>query len=427
MKVTVIGMGKIGLPLAVNLARHGAKVTGLDLQEAVVSKINAGIEPFPGEKDLGVFLQECIAKKTLFASTDLPASIAGADVLVICIPLIVDSVGNPDFKNIDQLASDLGKYISKGALICFETTLPVGTTRSRFTPIMEASSGLKAGEDFFVVFSPERVLTGRVFEDLKRYPKLVGGVTDECTARGVEFYTSVLDFEPRSDLPRPNGVWSMQNAEAAEFAKVAETTYRDVNIGLANEFAVYAAEKNIDILEVIEASNSQPFSHIHVPGISVGGHCIPVYPRFYMWENSESQIVSAARNRNLEMPARAIRQIKEAMGDIAGQRIGVLGVTYRSGVKEAAFSGALDLLQYLKDEGTAVYGLDPFYSEQEIIDFGFEGQVDLAEMDGVIIHTNHSEFGELDFEEHKNIKFIYDGRRSLIRFEKSTSLKYLTY
>jgi nucleotide sugar dehydrogenase len=341
--------------------------------------------------------------------------------------LIVDSEGNPDFKNIDQLASDLGKHVSKGALICFETTLPVGTTRTRFTPAIEASSGLKVGEDFFVVFSPERVLTGRVFEDLKRYPKLVGGVTDECTARGVEFYTSVLDFEPRSDLTRPNGVWPMQNAEAAEFAKVAETTYRDVNIGLANEFAVYAAEKNIDILEVIEASNSQPFSHIHLPGISVGGHCIPVYPRFYIWENSESQIVSAARNRNLDMPARAIRQVKNAMGDLSNQKVGVLGVTYRSGVKETAFSGAMDLLRYLKDEGAAVYGLDPFYSEQEIIDFGFEGQADLAEIDGVIIHTNHSEFTELNFEEYKNIKFIYDGRRSHSTFKNSTSLKYLTY
>jgi nucleotide sugar dehydrogenase len=392
-----------------------------------VSQLNAGVEPFPGEKDLGVFLQECIAKKTLFASTDLPASVARAEVLVICIPLIVDSIGNPDFKNIDQLASDLGKFISRGALICFETTLPVGTTRSRFTPAMEASSGLKAGEDFFVVFSPERVLTGRVFEDLKRYPKLVGGVTDECTARGVEFYTSVLDFEPRSDLPRPNGVWTMKNADAAEFAKVAETTYRDVNIGLANEFAVYAAEKDIDILEVIEASNSQPFSHIHLPGISVGGHCIPVYPRFYIWENTESQIVAAARYRNLEMPARAIQQIKKAMGDLAGQRIGVLGVTYRSGVKEAAFSGAMDLLRYLKNEGAAVYALDPFYSDQEITDFGFEGQADLAELDGVIIHTNHPEFAELDFEEHKNIKFMYDGRRSHSRFEKSTSFRYLTY
>jgi nucleotide sugar dehydrogenase len=427
MNVTVIGMGKIGLPLAVNFARHGAKVTGLDLQKGVVVQINAGVEPFPGEKDLGIFLQDCVANKALFASTLLPESVTSAEVLVVCIPLIINSEGKPDFKNIDQLVSDLGKHISKGALICFETTLPVGTTRRRFTPAIEASSGLRAGEDFFVVFSPERVLTGRVFEDLRRYPKLVGGITDECTRRGVEFYRSVLDFEPRSDLPRPNGVWPMKNAEAAEFAKVAETTYRDVNIGLANEFAVYAAEKNIDILEVIDASNSQPFSHIHSPGISVGGHCIPVYPRFYIWENSESQIVTAARNRNLEMPVRCVRQIKRAIGDLAGQRIGVLGVTYRSGVKEAAFSGAIDLLRYLKQEGARVYGLDPFYSENEIIDFGFEGQVDLAELDGVIIHTNHAEFAEIDFEAHKDLKFLYDGRRSHSRFENSTTFEYLTF
>ena len=127
------------------------------------------------------------------------------------------------------------------------------------------------------------------------------------------------------------------------------------------------------------------------------------------------------------MPARAIRQLKNAIGDLSNQRIGVLGVTYRSGVKEAAFSGALDLLQYLQDEGATVYGLDPFYSEQEIIDFGFEGQADLSEIDGVIIHTDHTEFAELDFEKYKNVKFLYDGRRSHSRFENSTSLKYLTY
>jgi UDP-N-acetyl-D-mannosaminuronate dehydrogenase len=159
----------------------------------------------------------------------------------------------------------------------------------------------------------------------------------------------------------------------------------------------------------------------------VGGHCIPVYPRFYIWENSESQIVTAARNRNLEMPVRCVRQIKRAIGDLAGQRIGVLGVTYRSGVKEAAFSGAIDLLRFLKNEGARVYGLDPFYSEYEIIDFGFEGQVDLAELDGVIIHTNHAEFAIIDFEAHTNLKFLYDGRRSHSRFENSTTFEYLTF
>ena len=427
MNVTVIGMGKIGLPLAVNFAKNGAQVTGLDVQEKVVSQINSGVEPFPGEKDLDIYLKECVADGSLVATLDKKIGISSADVLVVCIPLIIDSKGNPDFDNIDDLAKDIGLNLSVGSLVCFETTLPVGTTRNRFTVAVEAASGLKVGLDFYVVFSPERVLTGRVFQDLRRYPKLVGGVTDECTKRGVGFYSSVLQFDPRPDLQRPNGVWAMKSAEAAEFAKIAETTYRDVNIGLANEFAVYADSMGVDVLEVIEASNSQPYSHIHTPGISVGGHCIPVYPRFYMWENHESQIVAAARLRNLDMPERAVRQIKEEFGCLKGLKIGVLGITYRPGVKEVAFSGALDLLRYLQNEKVVVFGLDPFYDEIEILGFGFDGIAILDELDGVIIHTDHAEFTQLNFKGNRNLKFIYDGRRSHTRFKDSDSPKYLTY
>jgi nucleotide sugar dehydrogenase len=427
MNVTVIGMGKIGLPLAVNFARNGANVTGLDVQENVVNQINSGIEPFPGEKDLDIYLKACVSNGSLSATLDKATSISKANVLVICIPLIIDEYGNPDFGNIDELAKDIGSNLSIGSLVCFETTLPVGTTRNRFTVAVEAASGLKVGLDFYVVFSPERVLTGRVFQDLRRYPKLVGGVTDECTKRGVEFYGSVLQFDPRPDLNRPNGVWAMKNAEAAEFAKVAETTYRDVNIGLANEFAVYADSMDVDILEVIEASNSQPYSHIHIPGISVGGHCIPVYPRFYMWENSESQIVAAARLRNLDMPRRAVNQIEEEFGELKGLKIGILGITYRAGVKESAFSGALDLLKYLQEKSVHVFGLDPFYNETEILSFGFDGAVNLGALDGIIIHTDHAEFMELEFQKYKNLKFIYDGRRSHKQFKDSKIPKYLTY
>jgi UDP-N-acetyl-D-glucosamine dehydrogenase len=426
MNVTVIGMGKIGLPLAVNFARNGARVTGLDVQEKVVNQINSGIEPFPGEKDLDIYLKECVANGSLKGTLDKKTGISSADILVVCIPLIIDSNGDPDFKDIDDLAKDIGLNLSVGSLVCLETTLPVGTTRNRFTLAVEAASGLKVGLDFYVVFSPERVLTGRVFQDLRKYPKLVGGVTDECTKRGVEFYTSVLQFDPRPDLQRPNGVWAMKNAEAAEFAKISETTYRDVNIGLANEFSVYANSIGVDILEVIEASNSQPYSHIHTPGISVGGHCIPIYPRFYIWGNSESQIVAAARLRNLDMPRRAVRQIKEAFGNLNGLKIAVLGITYRAGVKEAAFSGALDLLMHLEQENVAVFGLDPFYDESEIMNFGFSGVADLSQMDGVIIHTDHLEFKALDFENFVNLKFVYDGRRSHADIRGSKTIKYLT-
>jgi len=427
VNVTVIGMGKIGLPLAVNFAKNGAKVTGLDVQEMVVDLINAGIEPFPGERDLDVFLVECIENGSLVASLDKESSISNAAAIVVCIPLIIDVKGEPDFGNIDELAKAIGSNISLGALICFETTLPVGTTRNRFTVAVEAASGLKVGKDFYVVFSPERVLTGRVFQDLKRYPKLVGGVTEECTKQGVAFYSAFLEFDQRQDLPRPNGVWAMKNAEAAEFAKVAETTYRDVNIGLANEFAVYAASVDVDILEVILASNSQPYSHIHSPGISVGGHCIPVYPRFYMWKNPDAEIVTAARNRNLDMPLRAVAQIKAEIGNLENLKVGIFGITYRPGVKEAAFSGALDLLKYLKAASSIVYGLDPFYSEAEIVKMGFDGVANLSELDGIILHTDHPDFSTLDFENFPKLKFIYDGRRSATHLSNSATFKYLTF
>jgi nucleotide sugar dehydrogenase len=219
----------------------------------------------------------------------------------------------------------------------------------------------------------------------------------------------------------------MKNADAAEFAKIAETTYRDVNIGLANEFAVYASHQSIDIQEVIEAANSQPFSHIHTPGISVGGHCIPVYPRFYIWENKESQIVLAARNRNLDMPRRAVDQIKNEIGDLRNLRIAVLGITYRSGVKEASFSGAMDLLRYLGLEGALVFGLDPYYSQEELISFGFKGEANLEDLDGVIIHTEHSEFLDIDFKSLTRMKFLYDGRRTHKELANQDRFKYLTF
>lgn len=427
MNVTVVGMGKIGLPLAVNFAQHDQRVIGLDTSEVVVNQINLGIEPFPGEKNLSEFLKQVVTEKYLKATTSFVEALSKAEVVVVCIPLIVDTEGKPDFTNIDNLASTIGKNISPGTLVCFETTLPVGTTRNRFATVIAEESKLEIGKEFFVVFSPERVLTGRIFSDLRKYPKLVGGVTDECTRRGVAFYQSVIDFDVRKDLAKENGVWPMKNSEAAEFAKIAETTYRDVNIGLANEFAIYAKEHNIDILEVIEASNSQPYSMIHSPGIAVGGHCIPVYPRFYIWNNPNSGIVLAAREQNLQMPKRAIRQINESIGSITGMKIGILGVTYRPGVKESAFSGALDLLHLLTSEGAEVSGLDPFYNGTELKELGFSGETNLNQIDGVIIHTAHSEFTSIDFDGLTNIKFIYDGRKSHRNLALSKNFIYLSY
>jgi nucleotide sugar dehydrogenase len=289
--------------------------------------------------------------------------------------------------------------------------LPIGTTRTRFVPSLEKQSGLKAGIDFNVVFSPERVFTGRIFEDLRKYPKIVGGITQECTNKGVGFYTQVLDFDKREDLPKPNGVWAVESTESAEFVKLAETTYRDVNIALANQFAMFADKIGIDVYEVIESSNSQKYSYIHQPGISVGGHCIPIYPQFYLWSDPDASIVRKARETNSQMPKYFINEILKSFSSLINLNVLILGISYRANVKEIAFSGAVDLKNILAESGAKVFAMDPFYTKSEINEIGFEYEEDLSrEFDAVILHTNHREFSEINFKKFSKGTKLLDGR-----------------
>lgn len=389
------------------------QVIGLDNNEETVNQINAGQEPFPGEKNLKEQLTKVVNTKNLIATTESKHAISIAKIIIICVPLIVNDRNEPDFQNIDSVVAEIGKNLTKDTLISFETTLPVGTTRDRFTRSIEEISKYEVGKDFYVVFSPERVLTGRIFEDLVKYPKLVGGVTEQCTIKGVDFYTSVLNFKEGNKQANTQNVWALKNCETAEFAKIAETTYRDVNIGLSNEFAIYSKKKGIDFTEVIRAANSQPYSNIHSPGISVGGHCIPVYPHFYMTGNLDSKIVNSARLQNKAMPEFAFNEIKERIPSLNNFRIGILGITYRPGVKEVAFSGSLDLLKLFKKEKAFVYGFDPFYTASEIESLGFSYANDYTDLDGIVIHTAHPEFLEIDFKLIPKLKFLYDGRNML--------------
>jgi len=246
MKICVVALGKIGLPLAVQFASKGHAVIGADIAEPTVRTVNAGQVPFPGEADLDVKLKQVVDAGLLRATTDTAAAVAESDAVVVVVPLFVDRDGKPDFGWMESATRDIARGLRPGTLVSYETTLPVGTTRNRWAPLLQEGSGLVAGRDFHLVFSPERVLTGRVFADLRKYPKLVGGVDAGSARRGLEFYRAVLDFDDRPDLDRPNGVWDLGSAEAAELAKLAETTYRDVNIGLANQFARFADTIDVD-------------------------------------------------------------------------------------------------------------------------------------------------------------------------------------
>lgn len=411
MKIAVIALGKIGLPLAVQFASKGHEVVGVDVNADTVAAVNAAREPFPGEANLQQGLEQTVGAGLLRATTDYADAVPGVDAVVLVVPLFVDEDARPDFGWMDAATRSLAEHLTAGTLVSYETTLPVGTTRTRWRPMLEEVSGLTEGKDFHLVFSPERVLTGRVFADLRKYPKLVGGLSAEGAASAVRFYEQVLDFDDRPDLPRGNGVWDLGSAEAAEMAKLAETTYRDVNIGLANQFAQYAATAGIDIYQVIEASNSQPYSHIHQPGIAVGGHCIPVYPRLYLWNDPAATVVRAAREANAGMPDYTVGLLEGVHGDLTGQRVVVLGAAYRGGVKETAFSGVFGTVESLIRRGAEVRVHDPLYSDDELRALGFEPYTLGDEVDAVVIQADHAEYRDVAAADIPGVRTVIDGRR----------------
>lgn len=410
MKIAVVGMGKIGLPLAAQYASKGHTVLGIDVNPSTVKTINAAVETFPGEHGLTEALKTYVSSGLLRATTSFEEAIPVADVVVVVVPLFVDANDQPDFGWMDSATTSIGKSLRQNTRVIYETTLPIGTTRNRWKPMLEELSGLTEGSDFHVVFSPERVLTGRVFEDLRKYPKLIGGLSQDGAQAAIDFYQQVLDFDERVDLNRPNGVWDLGSAEAAEMAKLAETTYRDVNIALANDFAIRAQSEGINVFEVIQACNSQPYSHIHQPGISVGGHCIPVYPNLYLAGSSEPSVVRCAREQNLSMPSRAVEAVESFFGSISSLRVVVYGATYRSGVKETAFSGVFPLQKNLQSKGAFVSVIDPLLSPGELQALGLAPHRPGSQTDCLIVHV------EKEFVEHcdplnlPGLRLIYDGR-----------------
>jgi nucleotide sugar dehydrogenase len=410
VRICVVALGKIGLPLAVQFADKGHTVVGVDLSQQVVDLVNAGREPFPGEHQLAEKLAAVVEDGRLTATTDTSGAVAQADAVVLVVPLFVDADGVPDFASFDGATRAVAEGLRPGTLVSYETTLPVGTTRSRWAPMLEAGSGLEAGTDFSLVYSPERVLTGRVFADLRRYPKLIGGIDEASAEHAVRFYEQVLDFDERADLPRPNGVWDLGSAEAAELAKLAETTYRDVNIGLANQFARYADSIDVDVVKVIEACNSQPYSHIHRPGIAVGGHCIPIYPQIYLWNDPSATVVRAAREANAGMPSYAVDLLAAAYGELAGARVLVLGASYRGEVKETAFSGVFPTVAELQRRGATVFVSDPMYTSAELTALGLPPH-DGEEVDAAVIQADHASYASLSPADLPGVKVLVDGRR----------------
>ncbi|HSK52471.1 MAG TPA: nucleotide sugar dehydrogenase, partial [Clostridia bacterium] len=354
--VAVVGAGKMGLPLCSQFAGHGWSVIAVDVQESVVAAINEGRSHVEGEAGLAEGVAAAHAAGLLRATTDAAAAAAEADVVVLIVPVMLDAEQRPDYRYMDAAVDSIAPGLHAGSCVIFETTLPVGDTRGRFLPRLEAATGLAVERDFFVAFSPERLYSGAALRNLATYPKLVGGIGPASADRAVAFYASVLDAE----------IVRMSSAEAAEFSKLADTTYRDVNIALANEFARYADRVGVDIQEVIAAANSQPYSHIHQPGLGVGGHCIPVYPHFLLSRAPELGLVERSRRVNDGQVDEAVRTLESELGGLDGVPVLVLGLTYRHGVKELAYSRAVPLIERLRDAGAVVSAHDPLLDAGEV-------------------------------------------------------------
>jgi nucleotide sugar dehydrogenase len=254
--IAVVGLGKIGLPLAVQYARSGHKVIGCDINIQIVENLNMGRSHVQEEPELSLEVPRLVHAGVLSATSHTTRAVREADVVVVIVPVAIDTEHKVNVAQIDAATTAIGEGLQPGTLVIYETTLPVGTTSHHLRSLLECSSGLRAGSDFYLAYSPERVSSGSIFRDLHTYPKVVGGIDEKSASRAIAFYQSVLDAE----------IISMASTDEAEFVKLIETTYRDVNIALANEYACYADAHGLDVHAAIAAANTQPYSHIHTPG-----------------------------------------------------------------------------------------------------------------------------------------------------------------
>jgi len=406
-RVAVVGLGKIGLPLAAHLAGRGHSVVGSDIRHDVVDSVNAGRSHVMDETGLAEAVAAAVASGRLTATTDTTEAARGAQVAIVIVPVVIDEGKQPDYRSLDIALRAVGKGLQQDATVIIETTLPVGATRGHVAPILEAESGLRCGKDFHLAFSPERVYSGRIFQDLARYPKIVGGVDAESTRRAAAFYAASLDVP----------VTEVANSETAEFAKLAETTYRDVNIALANQLALYGGARGADVKQAFAGANSQPFSHLHRPGIGVGGHCIPVYPHFLLNDtrDGELDLVRLARTVNDGMAERCLAWLEAALGGLSAKRILVLGLSYRENVKELSFSTALAIIDQLRRAGAIVMAHDPHFTASELAGLEVE-VVDLdqaLDVDAVVVQALHNEYESLDWGNLRGVRVVLDGRGSL--------------
>lgn len=388
----VVGLGYVGLPLAVEKAKAGFQTIGFDVQKQKVDMVNAG-ENYIGDV-VNEDLAEIVSSGILRATSDF-SFVKDVDFIAICVPTPLDTYQQPDVSYLKSSSESISKYLQKGSIVVLESTTYPGTTEELIQPILEKGSGLKCGEDFYLGFSPERVDPGNKEYNTKNTPKVVGAVGEDAKEVIAAVYSAVLSGE----------VHTVSSPAVAEMEKILENTYRNINIGLVNELAILCNRMGIDIWEVIDAAKTKPYGfQAFYPGPGLGGHCIPLDPYYLSWKAREydfhTSMIEASMMINDRMPEYTVQRAAQILNDfeksVKGSKILALGVAYKSDIDDYRESPALDVIEILQNKGAEISFYDPLisvYKHNGEKHYGLtEMPEDIAQYDLVILLSANSQF-----------------------------------
>lgn len=393
-RVGIIGLGYVGLPIVLRFCEEGFKVVGFDVDPKKIKSLNSGtsyIKHIPS-KTISAFVK---GKSPSFVPTTDMSMLSKMDAIIICVPTPLSDKREPDLSYVEGTAKEIAKYLRPGQLVSLESTTYPGTTEEILLPLFK-QKGFKAGEDFFLVFSPEREDPGRKDFTTKTTPKIIGGITKRCTALGASLYSKIVDR-----------VVTVSNTRVAEMTKLLENTYRSVNIALVNELKMLCDRMGLNIWEVIDASSTKPFGfQPFYPGPGLGGHCIPIDPFYLTWKAREydfaTRFIELAGEINTSMPYYVVNKVMEALNgkgkSIKGANILVLGVAYKKDVDDLRESPSLELIRMLREKGAKVSYNDPMIPVAVSHRKHFKMRSikltadNIRKFDCVLIATNHSSY-----------------------------------
>lgn len=411
-RVGVIGMGYVGLPLAVVIARAGFNVVGIDIDKEKIARINDGESYIP---DIESSSLKDVVEKGLFSATTDFSALNDVDIISICVPTPLSEMHEPDISYVRSAANEVARYLKSGQLVILESTTYPGTTEEIILPILE-ESGLTVGKDFYLAFSPERVDPGNKKFGIHNTPKVVGGITGDCTGLATSFYSQFVQM-----------VVPVSSTQAAEMTKLLENIFRCVNIALVNELMLLCDRMDINIWEVIDAASSKPFGFMpFFPGPGLGGHCIPIDPFYLSWKARQydfhTEFIELAGKTNESIPYYVVSKVSEALNSheksVKGSKVLVLGLAYKKDIGDTRESPALKIISLLEKLGAHIEYHDP-YAAREIINTKTYESVDLtsdvvAGSDCVLVVTDHSSVDYTMVAE--NAKLIVDTRNRLKNF-----------